>query len=379
MFTKNARQIERAFIRKAIKTDKVITLKGKDNYIFAINSSYVTLQTENGRKPFGIARKAIRKAINFLLDCKTITRRQLQRFSNFTSALLAILMTAFQGKVIVKGGKNGEARISLTVIRLYASGLERDPYIRNVLKKLGGKHLLLNYYHIRGNKNWKRILDDFHCIIDSGAFSIFKTKQKQKKEVSNQLELFDFEEVEMISLEEYASFINNECHDTRIKAFINLDVIGDPIQTKTNYERLKHLCPAATIWPVWQFSDSFESLQELVEQEPDVICIGGIVPEMNKNKGTVKEKLDRLFNQFPGVNFHCLGLANRWLWEYKFFSFDTTAFLNSRKSKKQRKIYNDKTGERLMAPAMMSTLSIITQNLESLLKLENLQEKLLQI
>ena len=61
MFNKNAREIERAFIRKATQTDKVITLRGKDNYILAINSSYLTLQTDGGRKPFQIARKAIRK------------------------------------------------------------------------------------------------------------------------------------------------------------------------------------------------------------------------------------------------------------------------------------------------------------------------------
>lgn len=371
MFEKSAREIERGFIRRVSKINSIFTVKGSINYINKISSSFLSITTNKSTKPFSISRKSLRKAISYFMDCKTTTRRQLQCYSKFTSSLMALLLEVFNGKVLVRKLKGGEEmRITLTGTRVFASGLEKDPYIRNELKKLGGKHLLLNYYHIRGNRNWKRILDEgFHCIVDSGAFSTFRYKQRWNKKLDNQLELFHIDEVEMISVEEYANFINKECQDNRIKAFINLDVIGDPQQTRNNYERLKSLCPAATIWPVWQFNDSMDNLMELSQEEHEVICIGGLIPNILKHKEATKARLIELVYKFPGVNFHCLGLANRWLCEIPLFSSDTTAFLNARKSPDQRKVYLE-TGERVSADEEMSTIDIIKQNLLHLINLE---------
>ncbi|MFE7064471.1 hypothetical protein ACFVAD_20260 [Sutcliffiella sp. NPDC057660] len=372
MFEKSAREIERRFIRRVSKNNSILTftVKGRINYINKISDSFLSITTNKSVKPFSISRKSIRKAISFFIDSKTITRKQLQCYSKFTSSLLAVLVDVFTDKVILRKMKSGEVRISLTGTRVFASGLEKDPYIRGELKKLGGKYLLLNYYHIRGNRNWKRILDEgFHCIVDSGAFSTFRYKQRWNKKLDNQLELFHIDEVEMISVEEYANFINKECQDNRIKAFINLDVIGDPQQTRSNYERLKSLCPAATIWPVWQFNDTVDNLMELSQEEHEVICIGGLVPSILKHKEETKARLIDLVNKFPEVNFHCLGLANRWLCEISLFSADTTAFLNARKSPDQRKVYLE-TGERVSADEEMSTIDIIKQNLLHLINLE---------
>ncbi|UAL49813.1 hypothetical protein K7887_22095 (plasmid) [Sutcliffiella horikoshii] len=382
MFEQKARQIERIFLRRVNKQNIIFTAKGKTNYIIAVRDDKYSVCTEIGNTPFTISRKAIRKAINYFIDCKTITRRSLEKYSNFTSSLLGILIEIFKGKVMLRELESKEIRLSLLGTRLFASGLEKDPNIRELYKKLGGKHLLLNYFHIRGNKHWKKILDEnFHVIIDSGAFSVYRAKQKMitRMEKDNQLSLFQHDDVEMISLEEYASFINKEYQDNRIKAFINLDVIGDPVQTQRNFKRLNELCPSATIWPVWQINDSLENIETLVDEEHEVICIGGLIPLMLKDKKVAERVLSQVLGSFPTVNFHCLGLANRWLWNMMPFSVDTTAYLNARKSEKQRKIYNVETGERVNAPSEMSTISIIAQNLSSLLKLEKFQEKQLRL
>ncbi|EWG08317.1 hypothetical protein [Cytobacillus firmus] len=110
----------------------------------------------------------------------------------------------------------------------------------------------------------------------------------------------------------------------------------------------------------------------LVEEEHEVIALGGLIPLMKKGLNHCRATLDRIFNLYSEANFHFLGGANELLLEYPFFSSDSTAFLNSRRNPSQRKLYLP-TGERAEAPESLNTRDIIKQNLKFLIELEEIK------
>lgn len=118
---------------------------------------------------------------------------------------------------------------------------------------------------------------DLYCVLDSGAFSIFNKNRKTLKQLLQQSNLFDNEKLDEMTLEGYDQFINSHKRNKRILGFFPLDCIGDPEQTKVNYGRLKELTDA-NIFPVWQITDSLEALDQLVEEEPEIIGLGGCIP-----------------------------------------------------------------------------------------------------
>ncbi|MEQ6376665.1 hypothetical protein RZN25_07465 [Bacillaceae bacterium S4-13-56] len=259
--------------------------------------------------------------------------------------------------------------MSLKGIRFFASGLERDPALLKCLHQLNGHFVLFNYFQLHSSK-WLEYLEeyDMYAIIDSGAFSMYQRKQKSNKQPYQQMNLLPNDEMEQLTLEGYAAFINQHKHNKRILGFFPLDVIGEPLKTKENYLKLKQLTNGK-IYPVWQVTDSLESLEELIKEEYEMIGVGGIVPFLAKRQDKVEKILKRLFSTFPDVNFHFLGGANELLVKYNWFSSDSTAFLNARKSTKQRKVYLE-NGYRVKAPEHMSTEEIIKNNLQFLLSLE---------
>ncbi|QCJ45572.1 hypothetical protein FAY30_26955 (plasmid) [Bacillus sp. S3] len=111
----------------------------------------------------------------------------------------------------------------------------------------------------------------------------------------------------------------------------------------------------------------------MVNQEHEVISIGGMVPFLSSRKPFIRTVLDKVFAKFPEQNFHALGLADELLLEYNFFSSDSTAYLNARKYEDGRKVYLP-SGKRIKAPDDLSTTEIIIQNIKFLLSLENLFE-----
>lgn len=363
----DGRKLERKFVRFLQKRKSYLTVTGKENQLVSVNKHFLVLQSALNKKPWAISRKKIRQCINYTFFKRSVVRKDLEKFSSFSSSLLAIMFKVFERIVFIKRLKNGLLRLTIKGIRVYMSGLERDPSIRNMVKEEGGKYLLLNYYYIRNNRFWTEILDDFSVIIDSGAFTMFKQSQKAKE--SNEQALFNVEDIDMISIQEYASFIARYHNHPRILGFFNLDVIGDPLATKANYRRLKDMVPNATIYPVWQFEDTLDSLDKLSKEDHELIGLGGCVPYLSTRTEVVRRKFRNIFSRFFDINFHFLGGANEFLLEFDFFSSDTTAFLNSRKSERQRKVYLEH-GERVDAPSDMSVVDIIRQNIKFLVSLE---------
>lgn len=370
----NARSIERKFKRGLTKNGYFLTAKGCINHLVEYGKTHFSIKTDKGKEPIVIKRSAIRKAASYFFFKRTAIREDFEKFSNFTSAVFAIIFECFRNKSKLQLLKGGRFRISLLATRWYASGLERDPSILKLFKNLNGKYVLFNYKSILESPNCLHLLDklDLYCIIDSGAFSIFNQQRKNMKNPTQQQHLFEVETLDSMILEGYARFINEHKNNHRIMGFFPLDCIGDPVQTKKNYKRLKELTDAK-IYPVWQFTDSLDELDRLVQEEHEMIGLGGLVPLLKSQKHVIREVLDKVIERYPAVNFHALGISDELLQEYRIFSADSTSFLNARKYKDGRKIYLP-NGERVTAPEDMTTLEIIKQNLSYLIGVEQIRD-----
>ncbi|MEQ2529153.1 hypothetical protein WMO40_20990 [Bacillaceae bacterium CLA-AA-H227] len=367
---KEPRTLERRFIRSVLKKGFFITASGCKN-IVTENGQIILISTSKSTDSLRISKNQIRSAIRYMQVYRTSIIKDMQCISKYSSALFGILIEIFKGESKLQTLKNGLFRLSLLGVRFYASGLEKDPFLRGEFKKLGGNFVLFNYYQLLETSfDWITWLEqtNSYALIDSGSYSDFRTKQKAKKVSFQQLELFEDELLNSYYIEGYAQFINQNQDNCRIIGFFPFDVVGDPKKTKENYQLLKQQTNA-TIYPVWQFTDSLEELRQLVDEEHEFIAIGGAVPYLSNRIEKVRAVLEEVYRIFPTVNFHFLGVANELLLEFPCFSADGTAFINARRNK-TKKIYLE-DGTRIPASAEMTTLEVIQQNLRFLMGLES--------
>lgn len=366
-YTFKARTLERSFMRKVKKQPVFFTVKGKVNTVSSYSKDSISFTTSTGGKTHNLSRKKLRQAIKYVYFNRTATRNDLEQYSPFTSALLAMLVKCFKELAIIQKLKHGLYRLSLKGCRFFFGGCEQAPKDMEMVANEGGRFVLLNYHKLR-NQKYKIFLHhlerlQLYAVIDSGAFSFFNEKEKEQ-----QLELFPSD-----PLEEYAYFINEIKDHPSILGFFSLDVIGNPSATKENYKRLKRMTNA-TIYPVWQVADSFEELDKMVAEGHELIGIGGTVPMLLRNQiKKVKKIFDQVFNHhYNGQPFHWLGGANHLLCEYPFFSSDSTSWLNPRKNG-ERKVYNEK-GYKVIAPMKMNMKEIMQQHIKFLSNLEKSHE-----
>ncbi|MBU7595821.1 hypothetical protein AB3Z07_28545 (plasmid) [Metabacillus halosaccharovorans] len=365
-FCINARKEERKFMRKVKKFGYLKTVNGHINTLINYDKKELVLKTSKGGV-FTIRRKNLRKSIQYLFFIKTAIRKDVEKFSNFSSALFGILCTVFENISKIQKLKNGLLRLTLLGCRHYISGAERDKCILDMVQNLMGNFVLFNYEHIDKSERWLEYISarSLYCIFDSGAFT-----NMNRKNTNLQLSLLDEDILNDISIEGYASFINKYSDHPRVMGFFQLDVIGDPLKTRENFFKLQKLTKNnPKVFPVWQFEDTLTNLEELVNSEHELIGIGGLVRYMTNRKDQVVKVLDDIFSKFRDTNFHFFGGSNELLLKYPWFSSDSTAHLNARKSANQRKVYLD-NGYRIDAPVDMSTTDIIRQNIEFLVGLE---------
>lgn len=366
----SARSYERMFKREMKKAGFYNTASGITNYIVENGKNAITVKTQKGGT-ISITRGQLRRAISFTLFKRTIIRKDMEGFSSYSSALFGMINRIFYHIARLLKLREGY-RLSLKTLRFWASGLEREKNGLMLLKSIGGHFVLFNFFQIlQSGTSCLKQLDRYnlYAYIDSGSFSLHN--QKFKKGLQN-LSLFDEETEQDMILKGYADFINANKNNPRILGFFPLDVIGNPEATKENYAKLKAMVPGANIIPVFQVSDSLKSLETLVEEEHEVIALGGLIPLMKKGLNYCRVILDRIFNIYPNINFHFLGGANEMLLEYPFFSSDSTAYLNGRRNPSQRKLYLP-NAERVDAPAELNTNDIIKQNLKFLIELEEIK------
>ena len=167
-------------------------------------------------------------------------------------------------------------------------------------------NILISYAFIRKSKalfNFALAISK-HCnvIIDSGAFSAFKSG-------------------EIITLREYNSF----CHKygKNFTAYIQLDVIGDRVQTEINYK--KSLDEGLTPLPVLQVDQPIEDAIKLKETT-DYICIAG--PAIREfSKEWVRDRIKKVYD-LTGLKMHALGLGpTEDIKDIPLYSCDSSGFI----------------------------------------------------
>ncbi|MGS2778354.1 hypothetical protein ACVBAX_13390 [Robertmurraya sp. GLU-23] len=182
-YTVNARQVERRFQREMSKQGYYRTAKGNINRLVEYGKTHVLVITEKGANPIELERTRIRKAITFFFFKRTAIRSDFKSFSEFTSAMFAIIVHCFRDKSKLMKLKHGLFRVSLIGTRHWFSGLERSPDILSLLKSLGGKYVLFNYKSILESPNCLRQLDenDLFVFVTVEPFPCLTSQKKMRK------------------------------------------------------------------------------------------------------------------------------------------------------------------------------------------------------
>lgn len=108
---------------------------GKEHRIQGVTKDHLYIQSQNSEKVIPIPRKEIRKAIHFTFHVRTITRKDLERFSNFNSAMFGIMILVFLDIGYQYQTPRGLLRLILKGVRFYFSGLARSPKDREFVLK----------------------------------------------------------------------------------------------------------------------------------------------------------------------------------------------------------------------------------------------------
>ncbi|MFC5449150.1 hypothetical protein ACFPOG_12830 [Paenibacillus aestuarii] len=318
-FAIKAIEKERHFVRKLKEGTFYLTGSGSKNFIKSVTDKAIYVRSKKSKSPFRISREKLREAIQFMFYKRTATRKELEVFAAYNSALMGLLRLVFSDIARISKTARGMLRLSLKGLRYFFSGLERSVADLEVATEHGAQFLLLSYFSLRDDKNhnWKyhirRLGYAGRVLLDSGAFSVRSAELEGR-------------EVQPISLEEYAAFILR--HRDVLFGWMNLDVIDDPQATRENFKALQ--VRGLTPIPVWSCcDDGWEELEYIVHEiDPPVVAIGATV-FMSEEKR--KMMFDKLFDLYPSVPFHWLGGSSQLLYQYPFFSSDSTSWINGRR------------------------------------------------
>lgn len=354
-FDIKAKEIEKRFFRKLKTGSYFLTGEGKRNDIVGFTNKSIYVKTKVSKDKLPISREKIKEAISYLLYKRTATRKDLEKYANYNSALMGLLRLILMEIAKIHKTVSGLLRITIKGVRFFFSGLDKPTKEDfESITKNGAMFILNTYYWLRekGSKldAWMKKLDDnnIKLIVDSGAFSLFNARKNGKVVVSEQAyELMKVvtprenlsKIIKNISLDDYAAFIKRYKH--LIYGFFNLDVIGDPVETQKNFVKLTEMTGMKPI-PVWHCDvndwrkSDFELLDKIVQEDYEIIAIGATV-ELGKkagvkNQNKVKRELfNEIFKRHPYQNFHWLGGSSNLLIEFPFFSADSSGWLQGRK------------------------------------------------
>ncbi|MCD8502891.1 MAG: hypothetical protein LRY71_16070 [Bacillaceae bacterium] len=206
LFKEKAKSLEKRFLNRWKRQGFYKTVLGKKNFFTKVDRHYLYFCTEGeGKRLLKIARNKVREAISYLHFKRTSIRKELEKFSKYSSALFGILETIFGSLVKKQRCPSGLVRLTLKGTRFFPSGCCRKGDLE-LIKASGGKFVMLSYYDIHDNSTWLSHLVrlNLYAIIDSGAFSFYRTKGQQKE--TDYYPLVDVPEIPLI--DRYLSFIN---------------------------------------------------------------------------------------------------------------------------------------------------------------------------
>ncbi|GKS12809.1 hypothetical protein YDYSY3_38090 [Paenibacillus chitinolyticus] len=315
---------ERTFFRKVGKPGYAFyTVKNSQpNWVQKVTDRYIYIRTQKSSKELKIPRQSLRRAIAFLYFRRIVTLKQLNKIHSFSSALAAMLKAIMIDLCKVATTKSGTVRLSLRGLRYFFSGVSRGKDDVRIVKKYGGRFVLLNYFMIRNDplESWRTNLlaNGFHskCVfLDPGEKTLYEARQNGKNP-------------KPIDAEEYAAFVRR--HSDLILHYLTIDKIGDPEITKRNTVLLEELTGKKPV-PVYHIQSPLDVLQSLIDEEHEIIAIGGSALRSVSLKKR-KQAFDAIFERFgETANFHALGLGSlQFLLNYPWFSADASSWLNGR-------------------------------------------------
>tara|TARA_R110000822_G_scaffold252692_4_gene379336 strand:+ start:1900 stop:2793 length:894 start_codon:yes stop_codon:yes gene_type:complete len=152
-------------------------------------------------------------------------------------------------------------------------------------------NILFSYAYIGNNKAFTdqamslSAEGTINCMIDSGAFTLFNSKQNLK----------------FLTLDNYCDYIEKYGHN--VEKYVMLDVIGNHSKSKLNYETMlqRGLDP---MFVFTMFDNDYSYLQEAVKRNKHVCVAGGVT-----TKGDwIKKRYQDVYKQTQG-NIHALGFV----------------------------------------------------------------------
>ncbi|MGC6589067.1 hypothetical protein ACPV3A_29500 [Paenibacillus sp. Dod16] len=332
------------------KNSKFRTGRGAIVNVVEHDSRRVYFKSANGKMVNTIELYKLKGAIRELFVRRTVTRKQLEAFSNFSSALLGLLMSIFKGMSKLTSGAHG-FRLTVIGVRFFFSGCDRAVRDLEVAKANGAQFVLMSYYYLRNDRygNWRKHVQrlGLKVMLDSGAFTIWKRREAGK-------------DVQEIDVRDYAKFVLQ--HQDIIHSFITLDVVGNEAASAANdaYLRSLGLSPV----PVFPAMGDLQELERLVKDDHEVIAIGATVGMKEAAKRTL---FAQIFAAFPDERFHWLGGSSSLINEFPWFSADSSTWLSGRKYGKLM----DEQFKTTKAPESMDGLAALAHNVRILVGLEN--------
>jgi|GEM_PF-3717881 len=363
-FIKKAKEAERVFLKRC---QFYLTLGEKrKNTITRYTNKTIYIKTEVGSKEFAIPRSKVREALRFLFMKRTVTRKDLQRFRNYTSAMIAILHMVVADISRVSKLPSGLIRLTLKGVRFWFSGCCRGKGDIELIKKHGGTGVLVNYAYLRTDKTqrFRTYLQGILAYLDSGGFQGLQKEgsggaPKRKKKIPP------------IDVIQYGEFVKDNID--LFQGYFNLD-IGGREKARENMETLTRITGSRPI-PVWHYDweDAWEELDRIVKEEHDVVAIGKTAKISEPKRLAIYTEV---FKRYPDQPFHILGLASKLLFSLSnIFSSDAGSWLKGRKLGKKKRQIITPMGQ-LDVPMTMPAEECIAQSIRYLSSLEEAYEGL---
>ncbi|MGP3788512.1 hypothetical protein [Paenibacillus sp. 1A_MP2] len=347
-YNRKAREKERSFFSNRGRAGSTVyTIKtGRINTIQKETEKYVYVRSENGSADNRISRDSIRRALALLFYRRVITLKALIKIKAYSSAMAAIIKAIMVDICKVVKTKSGAVRLTLRGLRYIFSGLSKSRRDIELVKEYGGRFILLNYFTIRNDhtNQWKQTIIelgfDYKCvIIDPGEKTLHDAAKKGLP-------------VKPIDIDDYAAFVRQ--HSDIIYQYLTLDIIGDPAATQRNTKYLALKVGRKPV-PIYHIQSDMAALQELVDEEHELIAIGG-----SALRSVSTQRRERVFDEIfrkygDSVNFHALGLGSlNLLLKYSWFSADASSWLNARIFGKLQTL----TGQSVVPPYMSSEAAL---------------------
>ena len=161
-----------------------------------------------------------------------------------------------------------------------------------MLQEAGVTNILIDQFDLKHLDGWQGSV-----ALDSGAYRLFKARQKGNGKKVKQLE-------ECLAYPWYAKIAGSRVFDF----VVSLDVISDPAKTFNNWFSIPHAEGIQWV-PVWHWGSDQHYLETYLKQA-QVIGIGGLVGLMREKDQEMLDQVIELCERHPD-RFHIFGI--NWL------------------------------------------------------------------